>query len=63
MVLVEIVVGRGRISANVVVAGVLDHLVGEHILAGVLVAADARKALFVAIVDDRLRHGQKKSDA
>ena len=59
MVAVEVVVGRGLVGADQVVVGVGRHGVGEHVLAGVLVAAVANEALLVAVVDDRLAAGEE----
>ncbi len=44
----------GAVGADLVVVQVVGDLGGEHGLAGVLVAAGAGEALFVAVVDDRV---------
>lgn len=55
---VEVVVGGGLVRADQIVVVVGRHLAGEHILAGVLVAAVAGKALLVAVVDHRHAAGK-----
>ena len=59
MVAIEVVVGRRLVRADQVVVRVGRHLVGEHVLAGVLVAPVAGEALLVAVVDDRLAAGEE----